>query len=60
MLGTGCRASTEKPSPIWTRGDAFLDAIVYAHHQHRGGFENPRNFGDCMKGRIIQTGVLES
>ena len=30
----------------------FLDAFVYAHHQHRQGFENPGNFGDCMKGRI--------
>ena len=30
----------------------FIDAFVYAHHQHRRGIENPRNFGDCMKGRI--------
>ena len=30
----------------------FLDAFVYAHHQHRRGIENPGNFGDCMKGRI--------
>ena len=30
----------------------FLDAFVYAHHQHRHGFENPGNFGHCMKGRI--------
>ena len=30
----------------------FLDAFVYAHHQHRQGYENPGNFGDCMKGRI--------
>ena len=30
----------------------FLDAFVYAHHQHRQSIENPRNFGDCMKGRI--------
>ena len=30
----------------------FIDAFVYAHHQHRQGFENPGNFGDCMKGRI--------
>ena len=31
----------------------FLDAFVYAHHQHRQGFENPGIFfGDCMKGRI--------
>ena len=22
----------------------FLDAFVYAHHQHRQGFENPGNF----------------
>ena len=30
----------------------FLDAFVYAHHQHRQGLENPGNTGDCMKGRI--------
>ena len=30
----------------------FLDAFVCAHHQHRQDFENPGNFGDCMKGRI--------
>ena len=30
----------------------FLDAFVYAHHQHHQGFENPGNFVDCMKGRI--------
>ena len=30
----------------------FLDAFVYAHHQHRRSIENPGNFGDCMKGRI--------
>ena len=30
----------------------FIDAFVHAHHQHRQGFENPGNFGDCMKGRI--------
>ena len=30
----------------------FIDAFVDAHHQHRQGFENPGNFGDCMKGRI--------
>ena len=30
----------------------LLDAIVYAHHQHRQGFENSGNFGDCMKGGI--------
>ena len=30
----------------------FLDAFVYAHHQHRPIIENPGNFGDCMKGRI--------
>ena len=29
-----------------------LDAFVYAHHQHRQGFENPGNFGDYMKGRF--------
>ena len=31
----------------------FIDAIVYAHHQHRRSIENPGNFGDCMKGRIF-------
>ena len=30
----------------------FIDAFVYAHHQHRRLIENPGNFGDCMKGRI--------
>ena len=30
----------------------FLDAFVYAHHQHRRIIENPGNFGDCVKGRI--------
>ena len=30
----------------------YLDAFVYAHHQHRQDSENPGNFGDCMKGRI--------
>ena len=30
----------------------FLDAFVYAHHQHRQGFENSGNFGDYMEGRI--------
>ena len=30
----------------------FIDAFVYAHHQHRQGFENPGNFGDYLKGRI--------
>ena len=30
----------------------FIDAFVYAHHQHRRGIENPGNFGDCIKGRI--------
>ena len=30
----------------------FLDAFVYAHHQHRRIIENLGNFGDCMKGRI--------
>ena len=29
-----------------------INALVYAHHQHRQGLENPGNFGDCMKGRI--------
>ena len=30
----------------------FIDALVYAHHQHRRIIKNPGNFGDCMKGRI--------
>ena len=30
----------------------FMDAFVYAHHQHHRRIENPGNFGDCMKGRI--------
>ena len=30
----------------------FIDAFVYAHHQHRRSIENPGNFGDYMKGRI--------
>ena len=30
----------------------FIDAFVYAHHQHRRNIENPDNFGDNMKGRI--------
>ena len=30
----------------------FIDAFVYAHHQHRRSIENPGNLGDCMKGRI--------
>ena len=30
----------------------FIDAFVYAHHQHRGGLGNSGNFGDHMKGRI--------
>ena len=30
----------------------FIDASVYAHHQHHRSMENPGNFGDCMKGRI--------
>ena len=30
----------------------FLDAFVYAHHQHRRIVENPGNFGDYIKGRI--------
>ena len=30
----------------------FLDALVYAHHQHCRILENTGNFGDCMKGRI--------
>ena len=30
----------------------FIDAFVYAHHQQSRSIENPRNFGDCMKGRI--------
>ena len=30
----------------------FLDAFVYAHHQHRPNVKNHGNFGDCAKGRI--------
>ena len=30
----------------------FIDAFVYAHHQHRQSIENPGNFGDYMKGRV--------
>ena len=30
----------------------FIDAFVYAHHQHRRCIENPEDFGDCMEGRI--------
>ena len=30
----------------------FIDAFVYAHHQHRQSIENPGNFGDCIRGRI--------
>ena len=30
----------------------FIDAFVYAHHQHRRSIENPGKTGDCMKGRI--------
>ena len=30
----------------------FIDAFVYAHHQHRRSTENPGNFWDCLKGRI--------
>ena len=31
----------------------FIDAFVYAHHLTPSKcFENPGNFGDCMKGRI--------
>ena len=30
----------------------FIDAFVYAHHQHRRSIENSGNFGDCIKGRI--------
>ena len=30
-----------------------IDAFFFeAHHQHRPGFENLQNLGDCMKGRI--------
>ena len=36
----------------------FIDAFVYAHHQHRRSIENPGNSGDCMKGRIrVMTAV---
>ena len=34
----------------------FIDAFVYAHHQHRRNIENPRNFGDCMKGNPLHDG----
>ena len=27
--------------------------FFYAHHKHRQDSENPGNFGDCMKGRIL-------
>ena len=30
----------------------FIDAFVYAQHQHRRSIDNPVNSGDCMKGRI--------
>ena len=30
----------------------FIEAFVYAHHQHRQDSEKPGNFGDFMKGRI--------
>ena len=30
----------------------FIDAFVYAHHQHRQNIDNPGNFWDCMKGGI--------
>ena len=30
----------------------FIDAFVYAHHQHRRNIENPVNVGDQMKGSI--------
>ena len=33
-------------------GIEVLGSTVCAHHQHRRSFENPGNFGDCMKGRI--------
>ena len=36
----------------YDRGNGFIDAFVYVHHQHRRSIENPGNFGDCMKGRI--------
>ena len=31
----------------------FIDAFVYAHHQHRRSIENLGNLGDSMKGRIL-------
>ena len=31
----------------------FIDAFVYAHHQHRRSVENPGNFSDFIKGRIF-------
>ena len=30
----------------------FIDAFVYARHQHRRSIDNPVNSGDCMKGRV--------
>ena len=30
----------------------FIDSFVYTHRQHRRCIDNPKNFGDCMKGRI--------
>ena len=56
----GCPNEPDSLSPMcscgacsmgsWVMG--FIDAFVYAHHQHRRGVKNPGNFGDCMKGRI--------
>ena len=30
----------------------IVDAFVYAHNHHRRNVDNPRNFRDCMEGRI--------
>ena len=30
----------------------FLDAFVYAHHEHRLDSTNAGNFGDCLTGRV--------
>ena len=29
-----------------------IDAFVNAHNHHHRNVDNPRNFGDCMEGRI--------
>ena len=30
----------------------IIDSFVYAHNHHRRNLDNPRNFRDCMEGRI--------